>query len=197
MRSQILLLLASTTVVSDASRSCATEDVAISFVDSDGATNTITTISASFGDEFHPMENLIKVTVAAPDITACTPLHAAGEGGQHNGTLVVVQRGSCKFSEKAAIAQAAGAMAMIVVNNNDEMIAEMASHMPAPAHASLHLPAPAHASLHPSPCRTCLSWSLLNGKHAASLAMHTPLTTELRHCSGFEVQLYCHTCSYG
>ncbi|KAL4855837.1 Alpha-mannosidase I [Chlorella vulgaris] len=57
---------------------------------------------------------------AAQPLDACTPLL---NGGQVAGSIAVVRRGGCLFIQKALAAQQAGAVAVVVVNTDDQLMA--------------------------------------------------------------------------
>jgi len=71
---------------------------------------------ASFGPQaFSTTGNLVLVDDgAAPNTDACTPLI---NGGAIAGNIALLDRGTCTFAAKAAAAQAAGAIAVVIANN--------------------------------------------------------------------------------
>jgi hypothetical protein len=72
-----------------------------------------------------PMELLSSSMVLAVPEMGCSPLENAA---QVAGNIAVINRGACLFTEKALNAQAAGAVAVIIMNNRiepDEPLARM------------------------------------------------------------------------
>eukprot|EP00947_MAST-08B_sp_MAST-8B-sp1_P003096 g3096.t1 len=57
-------------------------------------------------------------TMSADGATGCTPLTASDEA-LAAGKALLVLRGNCPFTTKASVAQAAGAAALVIVNNDD------------------------------------------------------------------------------
>ena len=69
-----------------------------------------------------PMELLSSSMVLAVPEMGCSPLENAA---QVAGNIAVINRGACFFAEKALNAQAAGAVAVIIMNNRDEPLVRM------------------------------------------------------------------------
>jgi hypothetical protein len=78
---------------------------------------------AHFGGNI-PNDSLPLMVSDLVDPTGCEP---PSEEGTYAGTIVVVTRGVCTFTQKARIAQGAGASGIIVVNNEDGL-----DNMPGP-----------------------------------------------------------------
>jgi hypothetical protein len=83
-----------------------------------GLPATIPLGSASFGPALDPTGvtgNVVLVDDGVPPVTdACEPLV---NGGAIAGNIALIDRGTCTFASKAALAQAAGAIAVIIANN--------------------------------------------------------------------------------
>lgn len=72
--------------------------------------------AAEFGGDGSSLSNKgLRVVRAVPD-TACSPLEGAAGGGYTN-TILLVRRGSCYFSKKLEMGAAAGAAAVVVIND--------------------------------------------------------------------------------
>ena len=77
---------------------------------------------ADFGRDVLETAGGPRVVKLAKPISGCK-----GSVGTVRGSIIVVERGECPFVNKAKVAQAQGAAAVIVINNSDDMFP-----MPAP-----------------------------------------------------------------
>ena len=73
---------------------------------------------AAFGPTAHaPAIDPVSAKIAvAPDGLGCKPL----VGDQYRGTIMVLRRGVCMFEQKAETAASAGALALVIVNADDQ-----------------------------------------------------------------------------
>ncbi|KAI5734842.1 hypothetical protein M8J77_011079 [Diaphorina citri] len=91
-----------------------THSQAVSFLDKDGNLTVLSTGSAQFGRILNENEQVTaKVRVADPT-NACSDLLNPGD---LTGSIVLADRGSCMFVDKARRLQAAGAAAAIIIDN--------------------------------------------------------------------------------
>merc|ERR1712086_1065423 len=73
-------------------------------------------VAAAFGGAFTSTALTGDAVLVTDESDACEPITNAGE---IDGNVAVVRRGACQFGFKALAAQNAGAIAVIVVNNQE------------------------------------------------------------------------------